>query len=353
MYANDFYSGYRIKDSNVTFSEYFSGDKYITTALGYVFEDVSRIMTMFFLDYKKILLVGLVVIHGITLWEEKSKANREYLQTLPVKPKDRQIFRVLMDILLVVLSISISALVTYVYTSHKLAEAGLEIECLGSSIFGVAVTTICYVLIIVGFMHFIESMVVRGDMKIIHSIIGMGLLYFIPRNLFRCFSGNSFCQKLYGHVYLEIPGGCYYKEIIRFGLPSYSEWYHDKLTTNIIYQGEAYNATDLMSTGYRFIDFGNLSSYIGSAILYLAIALVLALVAIHLSGKQDLSKEGYYFKMGSIVMSILISVCLFGALLDSDLTTSNIILSILISLLIGFMYVFISNKELCKKLKSE
>lgn len=87
--------------------------------------------------------------------------------------------------------------------------------------------------------------------------------------------------------------------------------------------------------------------------MYLAIALVLALVAIHLSGKQDLSKEGYYFKMGSIVMSILISVCLFGALLDSDLTTSNIILSILISLLIGFMYVFISNKELCKKLKSE
>lgn len=273
-----------------------------------------------------IVFIFVVMEKGILYWLEKEEYGRNFLQFLPVKRRERAVFHLLMDTLLILCTVTGYAIFLYIHCTKQLTAAEIGIPWLLRSICGETVTAVCYLFFLTAVISFLECFFVNGFAKTGGSLGGFGMIAY---TIFLLADGNRdsiFFQSLYGLFGLKAAGNCYYvTEIPKV----YEErltlhWVHDGICPPIFYKGgifEAYReyfysdgsvyAGDGMEIG-RLYDFSCLTSYIGYALAYLGLALVLAGLVVWLSGKQELSKEGFYFSFGKYLLGAIISITFFA-----------------------------------------
>lgn len=308
---------------------------------------ISSINSLFFNSYKTILLLAFVFLHAFILWGERSAEQREFLATLPVKKYDRKIAVIVMDIALIVSTAIIVALSCYLYISSIYAQYDIHIPWLAGSICGLAVTAICYMVALVGIMHFIESLVVRGDMKIIVALACLVMIYLSVNKLFEMamYDKKNILQEVYGFVNLCMVGGCYYIAWDR-STNDYGYWTHKQVAVYTEYKGETGITSSLGdSEMYRLVDFSNANSYIWYALSYLLIGFALLGFAVCLVKRQELSRSGFYFHGGVILVGFLISITFFSyAILYSPALWNSILIAIS-SVIIFAAFVYFTDKK--------
>lgn len=299
-----------------------------------VIRPLTLIRSLFFDSFKKVLLFGILLLHAFMLWGEKSSEQREFIATLPARKYDREIVRAIMDIVLVISTAAIAALTCYLYINHMYMQRDMEITWLGSSIFGLAVTTICYVIVLVGFVHFIEALVVRGDMKIIVSIACIIMLHLTMKNLFYLtqYDSDNILIKIYGFMNLCTVGGGYYAD---------NQWEHEPLDIYVTYKGESGAVFGNYSDLSQLVDMSNVGSYIWYAMAYLLIGATLLGLAICLVKRQELSRSRFYFRGGTTLIGLMISITCFsfGVMFSPALWNTILLAITAVMIFVGFVYI--------------
>lgn len=305
----------------------------------------SDLIYMFLDSFKKVLLFGFVLLHAFILWGEKSAEQREFLATLPVKKHDRKAAAIVMDIMLIFSTIMIAAVSCYFCVSNIYAKYDLHMPWLAGSICGLAVTTACYMMALLGIMHVIESLVVRGDMKIIVTLACLAMVYWSVEGLFSLsiYDKKNILHEIYGYVNLCMVGGSYY------GYNGSWDWLHKPVDICVEYKGETgitggINDLEL----FRLVDFSNVGSYIWHALSYLLIGIALLTLAIYLVKRQELSKNGFYFHSGVTLVGLLLGITLFSCTIEFSPALWHCILLAIASVIVfvGFVY-FVDRKTKC------
>lgn len=291
----------------------------IQSSLYFLAEDVT-----FLLFNHAVIIISLYILlfKGMIFWVEKDSYGREFFQTLPIRRSDRVWFHFIMDSLLVILAVSAYAVFLYMQIVNRLNMQKIELPWLGKTICGEGITCICYILFLLGVINFTESVFVDGFIKIVGSVSMVGMSSCMLSQLLYRNPGNIIVQKLYGFFAMESVGGSYYS-FINEDADWYSgdnwDWMHSVLQPEIFYKGESWDFafTDPYLDGlYRFYDFSHCSSYIGYALAYFGLAIVLLGFAVRLSQKQELSKQGFYFSFGKYLFSVMFSGTFFAMMLD-------------------------------------
>lgn len=303
---------------------------------------ISDLIHLFFDSFKKVLLFGFVLLHAFILWGEKSAEQREFLATLPAKKHGRKAAAIVMDIMLTFSTIMIAAVSCYFYIGNIYAKYDLHMPWLAGSICGLAVTTACYMMALLGIMHVIESLVVRGDMKIIVMLACLAMIHWSVENLFylSMYDKKNILHEIYGYVNLCMVGGSYY------GYNGSWDWLHKPVDICVEYKGETgitggINDLEL----FRLVNFSNAGSYIWYALSYLLIGIALIALAIYLVKRQELSKSGFYFHSGVTLVGLLIGTTFFSCVIMFSYALWNDILITIASVIIfaGFVY-FVDKK---------
>lgn len=304
--------------------------------------NVNSILSLFFTRFKFILLIGLTIVHAVVIWGERSTEQREFLVTLPVKKRDRELVRILMDIVLVFSTIIICAVISYFCLNNIYARENMHIPWLAGSVYGVAITTICYMTVLIGILHLIEALVVRGDMKIIVVIACLVMVHLCVKNLFNLaeYDDRSILHDIYGYVNLCTVGGCYYNPDNRETIYYDGIWDHKPMDVAVQYNGET-GFTLGNCEIWRLVDFGNINSYIWYALSYLLIGAALILLSIYLVKRQELSKSGFYFHGGITLIGLLIGITFFcyGILFSPSVWNSVLIVISSVIIFAGFVYI--------------
>lgn len=304
--------------------------------------NVNSLLGLFFTRFKLILLIGLIIVHAVVIWGERSAEQREFLVTLPVKKRDREIVRIFMDIALIFSTIIICTVISYFCLSNIYAKENIRIPWLAGSVCGVAVTTICYMIVLIGILHLIEALVVRGDMKVIVVIACLVMVHLCVSNLFDLvkYDDKSILHDIYGYVNLCTVGGCYYNEDNREAIYYDGIWDHKPMDVAVQYNGET-GFTFGDCEIWRLVDFGNISSYVWYALSYLLIGAALILLSIYLVKRQELSKSGFYFHGGITLIGLLVGITFFcyGILFSPSVWNSVLIVISSIIIFVGFVYI--------------
>lgn len=302
-----------------------------------------------------VLLVGKGFIFGL----EKNSYGRDFLQTLPVKRKERICFHLLMDSLLVLLSLTIYGLIFYFKMKGFLAQAEISLPWLGRSVFGMIATDISYLWFLLGVINLLEVLFVNGRTRLAGVIACMGMSAYVVSWLFDHNTARPFYQKLFGFIFQKLPGGRFYSPELAKNLNYYlpGNWVHKMLTPEIIYQGKPleYMAeyvyegrTALVDTANLSIlfDFSRWSSFGWYALAYLVLGAVFAVLAVRLYQKQDLSREGIYFSFVKYMLSLMVSITIFLVLYVNPEMPVHTVLSAATAVIVFLLMVFgFSKKE--------
>ncbi len=264
-----------------------------------------------------IIAVFLLLEKSILWWLEKEEDSRHFLQFLPVKRRKRFLFHFMMDSLLIFVTVIVYAIFLYLKASVFLQSLNMEIPWLCKSMCGESITIICYLLMLLGFFYFMESIFVSGFTKILGTVSGIGMLAYLLNALFMRNPGSNLIQNIYGFFSMEATGNSYYS-VIKDNPFSKGTWLHARMQPTVFYNGELFEGYEefaLMDKAEpfyeqlninRFFDFSHPSTYLGYAAAYLGLAIILTGLAIWLSEKQELSKEGFYFSFGKYIFSAMI-----------------------------------------------
>lgn len=304
---------------------------------------VGEVVNLLLYKYVKVLMCGIIIIHAYMLWGERLSAQREFLETLPAKKHSRVSARIVMDVVLVCTTVIIASLTIYIYIKSKLASEDIHIEWLGKSVCGVVVTTISYVMFIVGIIYLMESVVVSGDFKILTVVVSLLMANVCMNNLFCLIESEEygFLHKVYGYLNLYTVGGCYYEPRIPSNVFSEGYWHHSEICAPLIVRGEVWQFEEFGELG-RFADFANADSYVWYAVSYLLFGLILMLLAVYLTKKQELSKKVFYFGFGSTIVGMLIALTVFSYGILFSPTTWNSVCIAISSVIIFVVFVFIA-----------
>lgn len=339
---------------------------YITTTgegLEYLLRDVDRIMEnfyqkenfgpavmlvwplncmigLFFDSFKKILLFGILIIHAFVLWGEKSVEQREFLATLPVKKHDRKIAVIIMDTVLVFSAVAIAAAVCGIYIGNVYAKHNLRIPWLAGSVCGLSITTVCYMMALLGVIHCIESLVVRGDMKVIAALACLVMMHVSVENIFMVamYDKKSIFHGIYGYMNLCTAGGNYYSAGLGYG--EY-DWVHKPVDILLEYKGVSCQVPGVESETFRLVAFSDITSYISCALSYLLIGFVLLLLAVYLVKRQELSRSGFYFHGGTVLTGLLLGITFFsyGIMFSYALWHHILLMIAAVIIFVGFVYI--------------
>lgn len=301
-----------------------------------------------------VLLVGKGFIFGL----EKNSYGRDFLQLLPVKRKERICFHLTMDSLLVLLVLTIYGLIFYFKVEGFLARAEISLPWLGRSVFGMIATDICYLWFLLGIINLLEVLFVNGRTRLAGVIACMGMSAYVVSWLFDHNTARPFYQKLFGFIFQKLSGGRFYSPELAAKLNYLpGNWAHKMLTPEILYQGKPleYMAeyvyagkTELVGTVNLSIlfDFSRWSSFGWYALTYLVLGAVLAVLAVRLYQRQDLSKEGVYFSFVKYLVSLMVSITIFLVLNVNPEMPVHTVLSAAAAVITFFLMVFgFSTKE--------
>lgn len=297
-------------------------------------------LDLFFGSFKKILLFGILIVHAFVLWGEKSAEQREFLATLPVKKHDRKIAVIIMDAVLVFSAVTIAAVICGLYIGNVYAKHDLRIPWLAGSVCGLSVTTVCYMMALLGIIHCIESLVVRGDMKVIAALACLVMGRVSVENIFMMtiYEQKNIFHGIYGYINLCTAGGSYYEAGL--GCGEY-EWVHKPVDILLEYKGVSWQVPEIGYGALRLVDFSHIISYISCALSYLLIGFVLLLLAVYLVKRQELSKSGFYFHSGAVLIGLLLGITFFsyGIMFSTALWHQCLISAASVIVIIGFIYI--------------
>lgn len=301
-----------------------------------------------------VLLVGKGFIFGV----EKNSYGRDFLQMLPVKRKERICFHLLMDSLLVLLALTIYGLIFYFKVKGFLAQVEISLPWFGRAVAGMIATDICYLWFLLGIINLLEVLFVNGRTRLAGVIACMGMSAYAVNWLFDHNTARPFYQKLFGFLFQKLSAGRFYSPELAAKLNNLPEnWVHKMLTPEILYQGRPleYMAEYVYDGKTEFVgtinlsilfDFSRWSSFGWYALTYLVLGAVLAVLAVRLYQKQDLSKEGVYFSFVKYLVSLMVSITIFLVLNVNPEMPVHTVLSASAAVIAFFLMVFgFSTKE--------
>lgn len=311
---------------------------------------VYSIRNLFLSFYSKLLILGFILLHGVMLWGERNKSEREFLETLPIKRDKIVAYRAIMDITVATTSIVLVVVVNFLYMKVTLAEYSIELPWLLSALTGVGITLICYTVMIIGIMYFIESLVVRGDLKVVATAASMAMIYGSMNLIYETFmySKDNIFNTIMGYIKMYLPGGNIYM-IEKYDYYVNNAWWQMKrMFYTIVYEGKEYTLSTTGGMGYYsmqegIIGFKEVNLYIWYALSYLLIGSILIGLGVHLTKKQDLSKQGFYFKFGNVMIGGLFAIAIFSLFLVSSIKMWYVAV---IASIIGFaLFMYITNRR--------
>ena len=296
---------------------FYSSNFPIQVRLGEAVENISGASYQFKVVYPKLFIIGFIILHGIMLWGQRNKSEREFLETLPVRRERIVLYRLIMDVVTVISVVLISCIVTYVHFCTYLGSYEITLPWLASCIMGYGVTLCCYVIFVLGIIYFLESTVVRGDLKIITTAACMALFISSINWLYEAvmFGKDNIFNKFVGFIKMYSVGGNYYKVYQGYyGAEGY--WVNKNILYQVYYQGQEYELSTyaiLGRTAYTegVVGMSRVELYIGYALAYLILGALIFALAYFLTKKQDLAKRGFYFDFASLMVGLLIFVTVF------------------------------------------
>lgn len=340
----------------IEYSNWFDTDK-VVAIVGWVGSMSDYITTTFLDSIISIILVGLLAKKSIIYWIEKNASGRDFLQSLPIRRNERVRFHFLMDVLLIVVSVLVYACYDYSVVSSGLVSNQVEIPWLGSAYVGMAVVSISYLLLILGWLYFVECIWINGAMKLVSFLGSLLMIYLIVYRLFYQFEESRIMQNIYGFLARESVAGSYYSleetTGASFGLRHL--WIHDTLDTPFMYKGENIVSETLISSEAsmwydfdglsRLYDFTHPETYIFHVIGYLVIGVLLVVIAHWLSSKQELSKGNFYFDFGRYLFSGMIAVTFYVMIISAQSYAWQWIVNIVAAIIVFVVLMYLLNPE--------
>ena len=280
-------------------------------------ENTSGANSQFLIAYPKLFILGFIILHGIMLWGQRNKSEREFLETLPIKREKVVLYRFVMDVVTLIPAVVVACVVTYVHFYTYLKKYDITLPWMGQTMFGYGFTLICYVIFVLGIMYFLESTVVRGDLKIITTAGCMAMFYQSINWLYEAvmFGKDNIFNKFVGFIKMYSVGGKYYKIYQgEWGPEGY--WMDTNLLYDVYHQGKEYELSTYAVLGRTcwtdgVVGMSRPSLYIVYASAYLIIGVLLFALATYLTKKQDLAKRSFYFNFAPLMVGLLIFVTVF------------------------------------------
>lgn len=286
---------------------------------------------------------------------EREEYGRSFLQTLPVKRKERAIFRIEMDCLMIVLCVAVFSGYIVMRVAQTLAYMEIWIPWLTQAVLGMAATAICYLFLVEGLIAFWSTLFVSGTAKITGTIAAVGMQMYTVSLLFDRSTGTGVGERLYGFLFLKAVGNCYYVSDFPDRYDLSRHWIHGLLNPPVYHKGVLWDIytkyDDVDSSLSRLYDFTHLSSYMGYAFMYLCLAMLLLLAAVWLSNRQELSCSGFYFSFGKYLFSILFSLAFFVTSFSKEGRAWQKGLACLATLLVFIILIYVMSGKLYRHLE--
>lgn len=300
---------------------------YLLTVLDLGNSMANAIIYEFFVSVLTVITITLLVKKGLIYWQENNLCGREFFQSLPIRTSQRYRFHVYMDMVMIVVPIVIYTLYEYMKVKEYLEGTHqIETSWLLSSYCGIAITTISFIIMLLGLLYLMDILFTNGYMKLV-GFGGCYMMTFLSLNsLFGWFPFNRVMQTVYGFFTLNSVGGNRYVSTEAYGYTWSSDvqryyWLHDNLNAPVKVKGEwmDYAAVKLhagdnmewISEWNRLFDFSNPSSYLFQVAGYLLIGLGMIGIVFYLLKKKDVSKEGFYFEGGRYLISGAVAITVF------------------------------------------
>lgn len=280
-------------------------------------DNISGASYQFKVVYPKIFIIGFIILHGIMLWGQRNKSEREFLETLPIKREKVVLYRLVMDVVTVISTVLISCIVTYVRFYTYLKKFDITLPWMSASIVGYGITLCCYMIFVLGIIYFLESTVVRGDLKCITTAGCMAMFYLSMNWLYEAvmFGQNNIFNKFVGFIKMYSVGGNYYKIYLgEWGPEGY--WWPKTILYKVYHQGQEYELSTYAVLGRTactdgVVGMSRVELYIGYALAYIIIGVLLLVLATYLTKKQDLAKQSFYFRFAPVMIGLLIFMTVF------------------------------------------
>lgn len=304
-----------------------------------------------------IVLAALLVKKGMIYWVEKNACGREFFQSLPIRKNERICFHLLMDVLLVVVSV-----VIYTYYECSLVSSDLEmlqvqLPWLKTACIGLVAVCVSFILMVLGWLYFMESVWVSGIMKMFGFCGSLLMVFAVLNNTFRRFDESKVIQSIYGFFSRESVAGVYYSlDVPNPSLAGFRyQWVHNLLDVPVIYKGERFGfETMFQYTEERVFeaqalsklyDFTKPSTYVYHMIGYLLIGIVLLVIAYSLSSKQELSKGTFYFEFGRYLFSGMMAVTFYAMIMDAQVYVWQKIVNIVAAIIVFVILMYLLNED--------
>ncbi len=308
------------------------------------------IRTLFFGVYSKLLILGYIILHAVMLWGQRNRSEREFLETLPFKKELVVAYRAIIEIALLIIAVAISVAANYIYVCDGFKKYDVKLDCLFEAMAGMGMTLICYIVMILGIMYFIEALVVRGDLKIISTVGSLAVIYLSINTIYEAVTYGKKClfNDIFACLKLYSAGGCVYS-INDYTYGTNANWITNNFLYDFTYAGTEHTVSTMNGAGYlsgqrSMIGFKNIELWVGYALSYFLIGTILIGLGILLTKLQDISKQGFYFKFAGVLAGVLIFTGIFTIMLQSQVWY--------IALLFGFVGVGIAAyfmKVLCRQ----
>lgn len=319
--------------------------------------DISGINNQFLVEYPKIIVAGFIILHGIMLWGQRNKSEREFLETLPVRREKMVLYRLVMDVITIIPAVIISCVATYIYMYNYFTEYDMKLPWLGGAVAGYGVTLCCYVILLLGIIYFLESVMVRGDLKIITTAACMLMFQQSTSWLYNavmCGKDNIF-NKFIGFIKMFAVGG---KEYIidSNSWGNYGYWIEKDIPFDLYYQGQKYefrtgiNTVEGDRTRWGYTEgvaaLNEVELYIGYALAYLMLGALLIILAVQLAKKQDLAKRSFYFDFAPIMVGLIIFATVFTFFFVQIPEYWYSCLLFALIAFVGFMYLAVGRRKI-------
>lgn len=322
-----------------------------------------------------ITVAGYVVFKFYKYWTERNRSGREFLVTIPVKKRTRELFYILADGALVLVPNIIYAAAVWWYGILSLSKLDVEIPWMLSALLPMVVVEISYLLMLFAVSRFIESLIVNGVWKTIGALVAVILLFCSLYMSEDIFSVGDKTEDIYYFMYdfAYLDGRNYYED----NLEMQANWkeydkYIEKITSKYNTEDEMTKVTDLyngqMSSGLEvlykgkpieetfldirpegdgeeekdryqmdalqsaydwlsydsemraFEDYGVIPKA-ESVWANLGVSIFLIILTIYLAGKKDYSRSMFFFGFAKYIFAVLVGcfVLVFGFALGENM----------------------------------
>ncbi len=308
------------------------------------------IRTLFLGVYSKLFIFGYIILHAVMLWGQRNRSQREFLETLPFKRELIVLYRAIIEIALLIITVAISVAANYIHVCDGFKKYDVKLDCLFEAMAGMGMTLVCYIVMILGIMYFIEALVVRGDLKIISTVGSLAVIYLSINTVYETITYGKKClfNDIFAYLKLYSAGGCVYS-INDYTYGINANWRTNNLLYDFTYAETEHtvstmNGAEYLSGQRSMIGFKDIELWIGYALSYLLIGAMLIGLGVLLTKLQDISKQGFYFKFVGVIAGVLIFTGIFTIMLQSQVWYT--------ALLFGFAGVAIAGyfmKVLCRR----